>query len=310
MSETEILVITPVGGYDTIPTQGGGLGGLEKSAITQCAVDPKGIKKICSAPEQLREMKSFLVKQGCTPGSVRGLDTDGVLKTLKKKLNVETESEIYTHDAFRRHIGGSKADAILKDKFVPDGPSDSTALLDNFNIDNTLSQWASGSKKEFGKKFHHIPFQMIDFVSNNTELAKLSIPDLKKNGFDCFGVVLNTDVSTGRGKHWFAIYGDLQHTGTDDDPYVLEYFNSSGYPPRPEVSTWMETVKHDLAKDYKKHVKIVHATHKQIQYSRTECGVWSLVYILSRLLGKPPNWIATIGANDSDMIEFRKRLFK
>lgn len=289
---------------------GGKLPELADAKITQCAVDPLGLKKICSAPEQVKEMKSFLMNQGCTPGYVNSIKTDTILEELKKQLNVKTESEIYAHNLFRKHIGSYKADSILKDKFVPSGPKDSTALLDNFNIDNTLNQWSKGSKKEFGRCFYHVPFQMIDFQEVKTELATLDIMSLSKNKFDCFGVVLNTDVSSGRGKHWFALFGDLKHSGTKADPYILEYFNSSGYPPRTQVTVWMEKIKHDLLRDQKKHIEIVYAAHKQIQYSRTECGVWSLVYILSRLLGKPHNWIVKVGANDADMINFRSKLFR
>ena len=294
----------------TEPKIGGKLPVLGEAEITQCAVDPLGLKKICSAPEQVKEMKSFLMQQGCTPGYVRSLKTDKILEELKKKLGVTTEAEIYGNESFRRHIGNYKADSILKDKFVPTGPSDSTALLDNFNIDNTLAQWSNGSKKEFGRCFYHIPFQMIDFQEEKTELANINLMGLIKNGFDCFGVVLNTDVSSGRGKHWFALFGDLKHKGTQDDPYVLEYFNSSGYPPRPQVTVWLEKVKHDMLKDHKKYVDIVYAAHKQIQYSQTECGVWSLTYILSRLLGKPHDWMVKVGVNDADMINLRKNLFR
>jgi len=267
-------------------TTGGDLGGFSEHPITECAVDPKGMKKICSAPEQLREMRSFLIKQGNTPSYINKLSSDNVIKELMKSLNVDKESDIYQHEAFRRHVGSYKADSILKDKFKPSGPSDSTALLDNFNIDNSLGNWSKEGKEEFGKNFYHVPFQMIDFMQTRTELSKLDIMQLVKDGYNCFGVILNTDVSTGGGKHWFALYGDLAHKGTKDDPYVLEYFNSSGYPPRTQVITWMEKVKHDMARDHGKHINIVYATHKQIQYSRTECGVWSLVYILSRLMGK------------------------
>jgi hypothetical protein len=130
------------------------------------------------------------------------------------------------------------------------------------------------------------------------------------DGYKCFGVVLNTDVSSGRGKHWFAIYGDLDHKGTDKDPIVLEYFNSSGNPPMREVANWLEAAKQDLLKNYSIEADSVVSANRRLQNSMTECGVWSLMYILSRLKGHEPNWYYKTRANDADMIELRSFLFR
>jgi hypothetical protein len=94
------------------------------------------------------------------------------------------------------------------------------------------------------------------------------------------------------------------------DVITLEYFNSSGLPPRPEVRYWLDKTQAALLQaNY--NCEIVMATGGiQVQNSKTECGVWSLVYILSRLNGHPPNWIVSVKANDKDMIAFRKRLFR
>ncbi len=152
---------------------------------------------------------------------------------------------------------------------------------------------------------------MIDFAKTRTELSKINLYKLIEDGYDCMGVVLNTDVSTGRGKHWFCLYCDLNHSGKPDDPITIEFFNSSGFEPRPEIIVWMESTCHDMMSKYDIYCKIINvANGRQLQFSRTECGVWSLVYILSRLCNHEPEWIIKVKANDNDMIKYRKKLFR
>lgn len=234
-----------------------------------------------------------------------------MLIRLKKLLNVESESGILAHPEFQKVVGSEPVKRVLNFRFKPEGPWNSTALLDNFNIDNLLAQFASDHyRKTTGRKFYHIPFQMIDFDQVRSELSRISIPAVIGAGYDSFGVVLNTDVSTGRGKHWFCLFGDLKHRGTEDDPYIIEYFNSSGNPPRPSVRTWMEKTCRDIMLTLGKHADTHTAAPKQIQTSKTECGVWSVMYIKSRLEGHPPDWFYKNKTTDDDIEAFRRYLFR
>lgn len=283
---------------------GGHLGELSEKPVTECV--RTGLA-VCSTDRDIALMRKFLVSGG---GLTSPSDAAMIVEAVKKKLGVEREVDIYEHKAFQNFIGHDVAQKKLSTDFKPKGPSNSTALLDNFNIDEALDRWAAVGKDEFGKKFYHVPFQMIDFVETRSALSKVDPLELKKQGYNCFGVVINTDVSTGGGIHWFCIYGDLDHAGTVEDPIQLEYFNSSGYTPRPEMEKWLRTVEMEMLKRGVR-ANVIYATGgKQIQYSKTECGVWSLVYIYSRLLGKPYHWMANVGANDNDMIEYRQRLFR
>jgi len=278
---------------------GGKLEDLETFPISECT---RPGANVCSTKSDIEKMRDFLKNTGIhTPPIDRAL----VIEEMKKILNLDNEAAIYENRSFQNYIGYTRAKKILNTEFKPIGPASGTALLDNFNIDDTIARWAKIAQDEFGKKFYHIPFQMIDFDKTGSELSKLDVNDLIKNGYDAFGVVLNTDVSSGRGIHWFCLYGDLK-----TDPVRLEYFNSSGYPPKPEVQVWLERQIINLKKSGINAEYVYSTGGKQIQYSKTECGVWSLVYILSRLTDHPFHWIAQVGANDEDMISFRSRLFR
>lgn len=287
----------------------GGAIPLAAQAVDECVLPRKAAGATpCTPTPDIVYMRNFLHGAGTRADK---LADAAVVAQLQKALAVSSESEIWTHPEWRAFVGEDRAKKVVKYMFKPRGPKDSTALLDNFNIDETMAQWMTHSARLFpGRKFYHVPFQMIDFAARRTELARLDLRDLKAKGYNCFGVVLNTDVSTGRGKHWFCLFGDLAHKGTESDPWQIEYFNSSGNTAVPEVSIWLEETCHQLLRDVKIHCEIVRSAPIRLQHSQTECGVWSLMYIRSRLEGHPPDWFYAVAATDADMIALRRHFFR
>lgn len=311
---------------------GGSLPDLDEGPVTECS---RPGKTICSTKKDVSKMQQFLVNSG-----VKQIpqDSETIVKLMLTILNLHKESEIYESAAYQKFTGPNLARQSLFENFLGTGPANSTDLLNDSNIDGALARWARISQEEFGKKFYHVPFQMIDFLENGTELAKLDLIALKHDGYDSFGVVLNTDVSTGGGIHWFCLYGDLsgnarinpdnkanKANNNDKRPITLEYFNSSGFKPKSSVTYWLQnaqTAFHNAGYE----CEIIEATGgKQVQNSKTECGVWSLAYIFSRITDHPPNWVVNVsggidpddnaneaGADgaDADMVSFRKRLFR
>lgn len=268
-----------------------------------CVLSNNGV---CADDQGIKHMRKFLFSADRTAGSAG----DNIVEQIKNILNVTDEIEIWKSPEFRNIIGDSVCDDILKKQFKPVGPAHSTELLTNNHIDSSLAQWSKNSQELFRKKFYHIPYQMIDFNENQTELSNFDPAAVKREGYDCFGVVLNTDVLRGKGKHWFCIYGDLAHSGTRDDPIQIEYFNSSGNPPRDAVSSWIENTTYNLLKYQKLYCKFVRSVPERLQHSNTECGMWSLLYIRSRLEDRAPNWFYKVKAKDKDMIAMRARLFR
>lgn len=223
-----------------------------------------------------------------------------IVESIKSETNCESESCVYTTYLVKKKLGTHLADQVLKTRFKPKGPYNSDNWLDNFNIDDVLRQ----NMKKY-KKFYAIPYQMIDFAEKKTELATINISD-QLNHYDTMAVVVNTDVSSGKGKHWFAIFMDFRQS-----PYQLEFFNSSGNLPPYQIQTWLNKTKRDLERLGKK-VDIIIVSPDEIQKSDTECGVFSLWFILSRLQNISVSKFRNInmGSSDEKMIEFRKGLFR
>jgi hypothetical protein len=233
---------------------------------------------------------------------------NSALETLKKHFNVKNEYDVWNNPQMQKFIGHRYVNDILKSYFKMRGPYNSTKLLNNENIDGVLAQWEEHSQRLFGKKFYHIEFHMRDFLKRDTELSELDLIELIN--YDCFAVVFNTDYYAGPGKHWLCVYGDMAHEGTQEDPYIVEYFNSSGAVMMDTVQEWLEREKITMRIKHEKYLEYTYPLlSKTVQYSDTECGMWSLLYIRSRLEGKSPTWFYDSKITDDDMVNYRKFVF-
>jgi hypothetical protein len=275
---------------------GGDIPGYKSAAISMCVVGGP----VCAKHNDVERLRKVLFDMGVSTGKPH----ESVVSTAIKHFGAKDEREMWSHSSLR------KLSVATSGRFKPFGPHDSVQLLNNHNIDETLKLYEINAQEMFGIKFKAIPFQMIDFADVGTELSQDNLVyNLIRDKYDAFAVVLNTDVSSGRGKHWFCIFGDLQHAGTAADPHVIEYFNSSGNPPMSPVAVWIEKTKMDLSEDHKIEAVRLDCVPQILQQSHTECGVWSLMYIRSRLDGKPPNWFYSVRTTDDDITAIRKLFF-
>ena len=265
---------------------------------TECKIGD-GKAPICSPKKTLVVMKKFAEKKG-----KRVKTAKNIVETVKDLLNCNSESCILKRKDFVEFAAKNNHDLeqILNNFFKPNGPSHSFNFLSNFNIDDVLDQF---EKRFKSRKFLHIPFQMRDFEKIGSHLATVDLAKEFSNGYQTFGVVLNTDYSSGKGIHWFCIFGELY-----PDKIEIEYFNSSGKSPLEEVQAWMNKTMHYLEKEMNMPVNLVYTTGMQFQHDRHSCGVYCLSYIWLRLEGVPHTWFNKRNFNDDIMHQMRKKLFR
>jgi hypothetical protein len=237
------------------------------------------------------------------------------------RLHCDDERCVVGHPAVAaavRRAHGAAAPAILargRAAFKTPGPRDSRALLNNVMIDGTLARWAA----EF-TRFYPYPFCMIDFAETNGPLARTSLvavvegrapaprlPDgtpLPTAAPNMAACVLNTDVSSGPGKHWVAVFFDARA-----EPWTIEYFNSVGRPPPRQVVRWMEQERAALAAAFGRAVETAAVTSVAHQRGDTECGLYALYFIRRRLVGTPAAFFAGDPIPDDAIAEFRRYVF-
>ena len=278
---------------------------------TECALGVEG--SICSTEKTVDTMKTHLKKINI---KVDNLDDEEIVNKTKESLNCSTEECVLKNSKIIE-LGDRNNIKESLDRIKPIGPANSTALLNNTNIDEIIRRLT-----RLFKNFYHMHFQMIDFAGEKdtygnwiikngqkiipTELGNLDmVNDIAKKEYTTFAVVMNTDVRTGGGIHWFSLFCDFRTT-----PFTIEYFNSSGNKPVRQVQDWLIKTETNLKNNgYNAKIVILSGMIHQVD-SETECGPYSLYYIWNRLNGVPALRFQEKRIPDSKMIEFRKRLFK
>jgi len=254
---------------------------------------------VCSPKNVVDKMKDYVIKKGRV---IKDDDPPKIVNTIKELLDCHSESCVLKRKDFIEFAKINNFLDILNKNFKPEGPATNFGLLSNFNIDDVLDQF---EQKFASRKFLHIPFQMRDFEKVGTQLATVDLAKKFREGYKTFGVVLNTDWSSGRGIHWYCITGG--HKGN----YIeLVYFNSSGKPPLPETQAWLQKTKHHLEKELRLETHIYYSTGEMYQSDDHSCGVYCLAFIYLYLEGVPFQWFKRDKFNDSIMHKLRKNLFR
>ena len=229
-------------------------------------------------------------------------DIFDVISELINHHSVETESCLLLHPEyinFAQNKGLSKShiESYIEQYFLPRGPRDMIngkwPWLSNHDIDTVLNRLVVCYPD-----FQNIGFQMIDFKTHGTLYNYQFAEQLKKDK-KRFGVVINTDVSSGNGIHWFCMFYDF----SSSDVLNIEFFNSSGRGPTKEIQELINK----LSGEYKVKTYINRTAH---QKKDSECGVYALFYIWARLKNISIDKLFNHIIKDEQMEQFRKYLFR
>jgi hypothetical protein len=177
--------------------------------------------------------------------------------------------------------------ALDKYLFAPDQPlswkKNPYTWLDTNDIYNVLRQY-----EDLYPMFIAIRPTAIDFdtkiggVYSDTcvtdELCKFDVKQLINDGKTKVGIVFNLDKHDQPGSHWVSLFIDL------DDQYAF-YMDSAGDPTPKEIRQLVERVIQQSML-MNKHITFYENYPMQHQYGNTECGVYSLFFIITMLTGK------------------------
>lgn len=304
------------------------------TAPDECAHNPnRKPGEPCSSPAVIETIADFLsatdrssTDRSATERSAKSGAGAAPIESVAELLQCDSESCVVQHPKIRAHARKMGTDEQiaedLETRFKPPGPRNTTQLTSNFDLDAVLRQWAN---TEFPDFFPY-PFAMIDFAETGGSLATIDPADvirgsvpvsigLSRRATDrrpckVMGCVINTDYSTGPGKHWVAVCIDARPAGTAQDPWRVEFFNSSGNPPPPQVARWMEKTRDHLEREF--NVKVVDEAVSRLRHqkSRTECGLYSLYFLRRRCEGAPASEFRKTEIPDAAMTEFRKHVFR
>jgi hypothetical protein len=206
---------------------------------------------------------------------------------------------------------------LLNDKdiqeytFRPVGPRDVRDWLSTLDIDNIINQ------------YYKIYFDFIFFGAipiDFDDLPQLGIKDLDFNKLindkkTKIGIVFNLDEHYKSGSHWVALYADID---PNKDNYIY-YFDSYGIPPEKRIKILIDRIYNFCSNNkqsFKKQNggklnKIVKYEYNNIrhQFKGSECGVYSINFILRLLKGEKFKDITTNITTDDEISKCRQVYF-
>lgn len=189
---------------------------------------------------------------------------------------------------------GSEFSKIIKKTLKPKSPNGKEEWLSSIDIYDVMEQYMQ--KYSDFIFFGPVP---IDFDEYSNALSRINLKKLKNKSK--IGIIFNTDPSYKSGEHWISMFIDLKNK-------TICFFDSVGDEPPKEVKKFMNKIIKQAKGLGIKLKQVING--KQHQYGNSECGVYSLYFITSRLQGKSCNHINNKIIKDKEMNKYRKKFFR
>lgn len=185
--------------------------------------------------------------------------------------------------------------------------SDPDMWLDNYNILHVMKQY-----EEAYNWFKFLGVFPIDFSApdpynregtNNKclykETCEINLQNEYNKGIRGIGMIFNLDPHFKGGSHWVALYINLNNISK---PFV-GYFDSYGYKVPPLIARLMRSFKLQINSCQ------LGYNARRFQYGDSECGMFSMYFIICMLCGIPFKDFCKDSVSDDYMLQLRKILF-
>jgi hypothetical protein len=266
---------------------------LQLNEITRCNPNTKRSSKRCLPPNIYSEIATKLRKSsddvfqavGCKPDEEHCLlDKAPLDENVKKTLRKQ----------------------YLRPRRPKEWANDPDKWLDNYNIIHVMKQY-----EEAYAWFSFMGVFPIDFSAPDpyrtdgkkqclySELCSLNLVNEYNKGKRGLGFVFNLDPHFKGGSHWVGLYIDLK----DIEHPFAGYFDSYGYKTPDLIARLMKslTLQVNTCK--------LGFNARRFQYSHTECGMFSLYFIICMIHSIPFDQFCKDTMSDKHMLELRKILF-
>jgi hypothetical protein len=208
----------------------------------------------------------------------------------------EGDQKDWINSKYLELMDDSAKDYLENKVFRPDGPQGKFDWLSNIDINQVLYQYEEkypdfkflGAVPMDFMELDYLPFKQMDF------------DDFKNENITKIGVIFNTDKSTGPGKHWISLFCDFSNA-------QIYFSDSVGIRPPKEVNNFMKLLEKYIQKS-NNNVDIRY-NKTQHQKGNSECGVYSINFILRLLKGKTFDYITRKRLTDDKVNKCRVKYF-
>ena len=220
-----------------------------------------------------------------------------LLFEFKKKF--EGDQKDWINNNYLQLMSEEAKDHLENKVFRPDGPQGRFDWLSTIDINKVLYQY---EEKYPGFKFlGAVPmdFMELDYLPFRT----INFNDFKKDKITKFGIIFNTDKSHQRGKHWISFYCDMEKK-------QIYFSDSTSARPPTEVSEFIKLIEKYLKETYGNDTNIdIKYNKTEHQKKNSECGVYSINFILRLLKGKSFEHITQKRLTDEQVNKCRIKYF-
>lgn len=217
--------------------------------------------------------------------------TNKIVSTDPKVIFAELKTKLTKckkEDCWLSQLPESEQKYLDEFLFAPDKPSEwkknANEWLSNIDIFEVLKQYEK-KYKNF-KLFEPTPIDFDTRLPENNqkcvqeELCKISLETLIQNKINKVGIVFNLDKHDQGGSHWTSMFIDIENQ-------FIFYFDSAANELPTEVNTLVKKIK-SQGQQLSNPIQFKFYSNKnhRHQSSNTECGMYSLFFIITMLTGK------------------------
>jgi hypothetical protein len=212
-------------------------------------------------------------------------------------------------------VKNMKNSNIEKYTLRPTGPSSKYEWLSTTDINKVMLQYEN-EYKNF-KFFGAVPYDFNELPQ--LEVYNLNFSNLLNLNKNKIGMVINLDTHNQSGSHWVALYSDLSEN-------KIYFFDSFGKKPGKRITVFIRNlltflynnknnthinIKDFLSERYTNNNNYdVRYNKKQHQFKNSECGVYSMNFIIRLLHGETFDNIVNNVTRDVEMNNCRKTYFR
>jgi len=225
-------------------------------------------------------------------------------KYLLKKIGEKYKNKCDTQMCWTEQDFIKKMNEVIRtelEKFTlrPTGPDGRFEWLNTININETMDQYQIQHTD-----FIYLGTVPIDFQEIKYEkIYNLDLDEQKNNNITKFGVVFNLDEHWKNGSHWVAAYADI----SKGQAY---YFDSYGSHPEKRIVKLLEKFSNYYEQHNPGKKCDVRYNKTRNQYKNSECGVYSINFILELLNGKTFDYIEKHPIPDDEINVLRTKIFR
>lgn len=226
----------------------------------------------------------------------------GLWNAIKEKIDQMNPKEgcegewCWVKQPFMRNVTDPELKLLTFKPPIPKGKYD---WLSTDDIDRVMKQYT---------KMHPDLYFMgtwpMDFEKLHKKFRTFDPQKIQSKGKKTVALVLNEDNSTQPGSHWVGLFINLPNR-------QVHFFDSYGKKPLPPVCKWLTNVNNRIkrAKGNKGNPLTVLWNPHRHQYANSECGVYTINFIIKRLEGKSFKSIVNNQIKDEEMNKRRSTFF-